>query len=99
MIATVLIGISIYYSLEILKVKKHLTPLNADNPDGLLELFDKDEKTIQEELKFHYSASISQIKNLNDIKDSLLTKSRKFLVAGIFLSFIGLIITLCMNGG
>lgn len=98
-IATILIGISIYYSLDILNIKKVLTPLNEDDPDELLKNFDEDEKTMREKLKFNYSASISQIKNINDIKASSLTKSSEFLIVGIFLSFIGLIITLCINGG
>ncbi|WP_321421298.1 hypothetical protein [uncultured Methanobacterium sp.] len=98
-IATILIGISIYWSLDILKIKQHFIPFDLKNPEKIMEKLDKEHDDLLNELIDLYLAIIPQIHKLNNSKAISLESSRKFLIIGILFSFFGLIITICLNGG
>ncbi|AEG17673.1 hypothetical protein [Methanobacterium paludis] len=98
-IATIIIGISIYWSLDVLKIKKHFIPFDIKNPNLIMEKLNKKQDDLTNDLIDRYLSIIPQIHNFNDIKVISLESSRTFLIYGIFISFIGLIITLFVNGG
>jgi hypothetical protein len=98
-VATFLIGISIYWSLDVLKINKNFIPYDVKDPNSIVNKLYKNELDLTKELFDRYVSITPQIHNFNDIKVISLESSRKFLILGVFLSFIGLIITILFNGG
>jgi hypothetical protein len=98
-VATILIGISIYWTLKILRIKKHFIPFDVKNPNLLKKKLDKKEEDLTKELINRYLAIIPQIHNFNNTKATLIERSWKVLIIGLFISILGLIITICAKGG
>ncbi len=96
---TILIGISIYWSLSALKIKEHFFPFDVKDPNVLQEKLDKKEVDLIIDLIDQYSAIIPQINKFNEDKVDLIDKSWKLLIGGIFVSFIGFITTIFINKG
>jgi len=98
-VAIIIIGFSIYWSLDVLKIKKHFFPFDVKDPNSMRDQLDKEEDHLTNELIDRYLAIIPQMNNFNDSKVISLEASRRFLFWGIFISSIGLIITIFVNGG
>lgn len=98
-IAIILIGFSIFWSLDVLKIKEHFFPYDFKDPNEVRVQLDKEEDILTNELIDRYLAIIPQLNNFNDSKVLSIKESRRFLFWGISISFVGLIITICLNGG
>ena len=97
-IAIIIIGISIYWALDVLKIKNHYFPFDVKDPNILREELTKEQNDLTSELVDRYLAITPQVNIDNDSKVISLEESRKFLFWGIFIAFIGLIITILVNG-
>ncbi|MBU4534233.1 MAG: hypothetical protein KKF16_00010 [Euryarchaeota archaeon] len=98
-IATFLILISIYWALDVLKVKNHFIPFEIKNPNNISTKLNKNEENLLAELMDDYLVIIPKIYKFNNAKLISLNSSMSYLIKGIFISFIGMIITLLINGG
>lgn len=98
-ISIILIGISIYWSLNVLKLKKQFIPFDVKNPNLLMKKLNKKDDDLINELMKRYLFIISEIHKFNNNKVVSLEASRRFLIIGIAVSFIGLIITIILNMG
>ena len=98
-IATLLIGISIYWALDVLRIKKLFIPYEVKDPNLIMKNLDKNRDDLLNDLIDRYIVIIPQIHNFNDSKVDSLQLSRIFLICGLFLSFIGLIMVIYVNGG
>ena len=88
--SSILVFISIIYSLKVLKIKKRCIPFKIKNPNSLKKCLACD--NLQEELYKRYRLLIPRIYYLNENKCKDLNNSLKLLIYGLTVSFLSLIL-------
>lgn len=74
-------------------------PFKIKNPNDISNTLNKNEEDLLKELMDEYLVIIPKIYKFNNAKLVSLNLSRSYLTKGVFISFIGMILTLLINGG